>query len=46
MMDEKSPNLVKNWRGKPKNQSGEKPPNLVGDWGKKPDNQWQYAAHR
>ena len=46
MVDEKPPNVVENWRGKPKDQSDEKPPNPMGDWGGKPEDQWQYASHR
>ena len=40
MVDEKSPNPVKNWEKKPKDQSDEKPPNPVGDWEEKPEDWW------
>ena len=37
MIDEKPPNLVRNWGRKPKDQFYKKLPNTLGDWKKKPE---------
>ena len=38
-MNKKSPNLVGNQGGKPKDQSDKKSPNAMESWGEKPEDQ-------